>query len=227
MVIVMTYGTHIAGGVCAALLVNTVAPIDNIALVTAVSAFSALIPDIDKADSKLGRKLGPVSSWIEGTFGHRGLFHTPILYVALYFLMSFLLPISFEWITLGFLIGTISHLVLDSFNSKNSGVKWLYPIINKRFSILHIRTRTSGETMFGFVMVFFTIAVVLLSNDIISVNTALSTGFEIPEFGITEYLSNIEMPTFEFPTFEKYEWTIVEDLTSKFEEVEISKLFSW
>ena len=144
----MTYKTHFVGGICAAALTSTLMPIESLAVVTAVSAVSALVPDLDIEDSKLGRKAGFISKGISRAFGHRGFFHTPILYIALYFLMSMVLPIN---ICLGFLIGTMSHLILDSFNYK--GVMWLYPLTKKHFHIASIKTRGFGETMFLIIMV--------------------------------------------------------------------------
>ncbi len=144
----MTYKTHFVGGICAAALTSTIMPVESLAVVTAVSAVSALVPDLDIEDSKLGRKAGLVSKGISRAFGHRGFFHTPILYIALYFLMSMALPTS---ICLGFLIGTMSHLVLDSFNYK--GIMWLYPLTKKHFHIASVKTRGFGETMFLILMV--------------------------------------------------------------------------
>lgn len=144
----MTYKTHFVGGICAAALTSTVMPVESLAVVTAVSAISALIPDLDIEDSKLGRKAGFVSKGISRAFGHRGFFHTPILYIVLYFLMSMVLP---TYICLGFIIGTMSHLILDSFNYK--GIMWLYPLTKRHFHIASIRTRGFCETMFLILMV--------------------------------------------------------------------------
>lgn len=144
----MTYKTHFVGGICAAALTSTVMPVESLAIVTAVSAVSALVPDLDIEDSKLGRKAGFISKGISRAFGHRGFFHTPILYIALYFLMSMALPMN---ICLGFLIGTMSHLILDSFNYK--GIMWLFPLTKKHFHIASIKTRGFGETMFLILMV--------------------------------------------------------------------------
>lgn len=144
----MTYKTHFVGGICAAALTSTIMPVESLAVVTAVSAVFALVPDLDIEDSKLGRKAGLVSKGISRAFGHRGFFHTPILYIALYFLMSMALPTS---ICLGFLIGTMSHLVLDSFNYK--GIMWFYPLTKKHFHIASVKTRGFGETMFLILMV--------------------------------------------------------------------------
>ena len=144
----MTYKTHFIGGICAAALTSTIMPVDSVVLTTVVSAVSALIPDLDIEDSKLGRKAGVVSKGISRAFGHRGFFHTPILYIVLYVLMNMFLP---TFVSLGFLIGTMSHLILDSFNYK--GIMWLYPLTKRHYHIASIKTRGLGETMFLIVMV--------------------------------------------------------------------------
>ena len=144
----MTYKTHFIGGICAAALTSTIMPVESVVLTTVVSAVSALVPDLDIEDSKLGRKAGFISKGISRAFGHRGFFHTPILYIALYFLMSMALPMN---ICLGFLIGTMSHLILDSFNYK--GIMWLYPLTKRHYHIASIKTRGFGETMFLIAMV--------------------------------------------------------------------------
>ena len=148
----MTYKTHFVGGICAAALTSTVMPVESLAVVTAVSAVSALVPDLDIEDSKLGRKAGFISKGISRAFGHRGFFHTPILYIVLYLLMSMALPTS---ICLGFLVGTMSHLILDSFNYK--GIMWLFPLTKKHFHIASIKTRGFGETMFLVAMVVLSV----------------------------------------------------------------------
>ena len=101
----MTYKTHFIGGACAPIILSAVMPIENIAVVTGVSAFSALLPDIDIEGSKVHNKAGIVGKGVTSIFSHRGFIHTPILYVVLYALMSMVLP---QAICLGFLIGTIS-----------------------------------------------------------------------------------------------------------------------
>ena len=182
----MTYKTHFVGGICAAALTSTIMPVESLAVVTAVSAVSALVPDLDIEDSKLGRKAGLVSKGISRAFGHRGFFHTPILYIALYFLMSMVLPMS---VCLGFLIGTMSHLILDSFNYK--GIMWMYPFSRKHFHIASIKTRTTMETIFMAVMIAITLFVL--------VNNGL-----MPSIDVNEAMSqfNFEMPTIEFPKFD-------------------------
>jgi inner membrane protein len=182
----MTYKTHFIGGACAPIMLSAVMPIENIAVVAGVSAFSALLPDIDIEGSKVHNKAGIVGKGVTSIFSHRGFIHTPILYVVLYALMSMVLP---QAICLGFLIGTISHLVLDTFNYK--GIMWMYPFSRKHFHIASIKTRTTMETIFMAVMIAITLFVL--------VNNGL-----MPSIDVNEAMSqfNFEMPTIEFPKFD-------------------------
>ena len=182
----MTYKTHFVGGACAPIMLGAVMPIENIAVVSVVSAFSALLPDIDIEGSKVNNKAGIVGKGVSSVFSHRGFIHTPILYVVLYALMSMVLP---QVICLGFLIGTISHLVLDTFNYK--GIMWLYPLSRKHFHIASIKTRTTMETVFMAIMIAITLFV-LVNN-----------GF-MPSIDASEVMSqfNFEMPTIEIPKFD-------------------------
>ena len=77
----MTYKTHFVGGACAAVITSAVMPIENIAVVAAISAVSALLPDIDIKGSKVNNKAGIVGKGVSAVFSHRGFIHTPILYV--------------------------------------------------------------------------------------------------------------------------------------------------
>ena len=203
----MTYKTHFIGGVCAPIMLSAVMPIENIAVVAGVSAFSALLPDIDIEGSKVHNKAGIVGKGVTSIFSHRGFIHTPILYVVLYALMSMVLP---QAICLGFLIGTISHLVLDTFNYK--GIMWMYPFSRKHFHIASIKTRTTMETIFMAVMIAITLFVL--------VNNGLMPSIEASEV-MNQF--NFEMPTIEFPKFDfsnfevsTYDWNTAIDKCENF-----------
>lgn len=195
----MTYKTHFVGGACAAVITSAVMPIENIAVVGAISAVSALLPDIDIKGSKVNNKAGIVGKGVSAVFSHRGFIHTPILYVVLYFLMSMVLPMS---ICQGFLVGTLSHLVLDTFNSK--GIMWLYPITRKHFHVAKIKTRGVGETVFMFAMIAFAVVAFVKGQKIISfenVNILNNLSFNKPSFDGFSVISKFK-ETFEFISFD-------------------------
>ena len=185
----MTYKTHFIGGICAAGLASMMMPVENIAVVAGVSAFSALLPDIDIEGSKVNNKAGVVGKGISSVSKHRGFIHTPILYIALYYVMSMFLPMA---VCQGFLVGTISHLVLDTFNYK--GIMWLYPISRKHFHIASIKTRSFAESVFTVIMVVIT--AVLFVNDTVSASVITDMfATNVPEFNMPEF-SNVEVSFF-------------------------------
>lgn len=112
--------THFLGGIAAGVLTGT--PVNVI-----ISGVSSLLPDIDHANSWIGRRT-PVVSWgIQALFGHRGIMHS--LLGAL--LVGWLVPVlvgyfgfSISWKVV--LAGYLSHLVLDTLTP--SGVPWLWPL---------------------------------------------------------------------------------------------------
>lgn len=91
---------------------------------TAFFIFGALMPDIDTAESYVGRWARPFSWFVR----HRGLFHSlPVAGL-------FSIAISFFNISYGlaFFLGYASHLMLDGLNHK--GVALFYPFFRARLS---------------------------------------------------------------------------------------------
>ncbi len=111
-----------------------------------VCLLAALIPDIDKRNSKLGHKLGFVSRLIEILFNHRGIIHSLFAGIA-FFVMILVATYNFGISTVysyAFLLGYLSHLFLDSLNP--SGIAWLAPLTGKRMSS-RIKTNGIGEVL--------------------------------------------------------------------------------
>lgn len=144
--------THFWGGVIAgtagAVLVGTPEPV----VVGVIAGAATLIPDIDIPDSKITKLRGlrwishPLSVVINKLGGHRGVFHTPLLYAVLALIMATAdVP---TWLIQSFLFGTISHLILDSMNP--AGVPLFWPFSKKRFHFLNIKTDSFGEKLFLF-----------------------------------------------------------------------------
>lgn len=123
-----------------------------------------ILPDIDQPTAPLwrnlpiGRSVGKVADTLLG--GHRFLSHS-ILGLALFgflghLLLVFLHPImphtniTFVWYA--FMIGMVSHLVMDTFTKE--GVPWFLPIPVKLgmppMKSLRITTGKAGETLFVF-----------------------------------------------------------------------------
>jgi inner membrane protein len=113
---ILRWQTHLAGGVLAGMLVGA-APAG-----IAVAGVSALLPDIDTFNSKVGRVSPFLSIPIRIIFGHRGVFHSLLAAGLIYLAAKTLVPGYALYVFLGYL----SHLVLDALTPQ--GVKFLWPI---------------------------------------------------------------------------------------------------
>ncbi|MCC0728435.1 metal-dependent hydrolase [Clostridioides sp. ZZV14-6045] len=109
------------------------------------SIAGSLLPDIDHPNSSLGSKCKPLSKLLNSRFGHRGFIHSPILLIVsmlVLFLLVGMVNINYQiyYISLivGIFIGWISHLLLDFITV--SGIPIFYPISNKKFRILKLKT---------------------------------------------------------------------------------------
>ena len=85
---------------------------------------------------------------------HRGFTHTvvglgvvasPGLFMAITSTQFVGADIVFA-VQLGFSIGWLSHMVIDTFNK--GGIPWLWPLTKKRFRVMYIGTGTGGEGKF-------------------------------------------------------------------------------
>lgn len=140
----MTYKTHFVGGLAltGVACVGLHATPQAVLPMMVVSGFSALLPDLDMPNSKASRygvnRL--VAYPLNKLFGHRGFIHSPLLCAAITLLLYLLhCPM---WLWVGFGLGFLSHLVLDTLNP--SGIPWLWPC-KKRFHVLGIKTNTWPE----------------------------------------------------------------------------------
>lgn len=128
----MTGHTHlVAGAVCGLVLAN--ATNEPAAIMVPVAATAAIVPDIDCCTSKLGRKVLPVSFAVQLLFGHRTMFHGPLIYILAYAWAEAALP-QYHYFILAAGLGIASHLLLDALNP--SGIPLLWPVSWKfRFPI--------------------------------------------------------------------------------------------
>ena len=78
----------------------------------------SLVPDIDAADSIIGRKFKPISMFLR----HRGFFHSIILMVILGILMFIITQNSYY--TLAIMLGFVSHLVMDGLTRAGIPAFW-------------------------------------------------------------------------------------------------------
>lgn len=133
----MKGATHMVAGAITGLATAHIGQAPEAALPLMIAgSLGSLIPDIDMASSKLGRRIWPAALLVQIFIGHRTLFHAPLLYAGLWFLLKSLIPQYSLIITAAF-VGIASHILLDLFNP--AGIPLLYPI-PKRFHLGNMRS---------------------------------------------------------------------------------------
>lgn len=159
------------------IVVIAVSPLPPLHLATILVAFLAnqlggIAPDIDQPTAPFWRNL-PIGGFF-GRFiakmlgGHRFLTHSLIGVALVGYLVNLLLGIlqplmphvQIEYVWWAFMIGMVSHLVMDSFTKE--GVPWLLPIpIKFGFPPLKRMRITTGKALENFA-VFPALAVILI-----------------------------------------------------------------
>ncbi len=101
----------------------------NLALCMGVGALAGLLPDIDSPGSTIGRRVWPVSSFVNATARHRGVTHTVWFCLAASLGLGALSPVAGVYVMRHFhlsawpaawlvgtlvLLGALTHLVLDA-----------------------------------------------------------------------------------------------------------------
>jgi inner membrane protein len=105
--------------------------IPNSLFFSAILLFAALLPDIDDHHSLLGKRLKVISLPITLIFGHRGIFHSPLIPILATLILITVDRTIYAW---GFMIGYLSHLILDSLT--HSGIRWFYPFPYKMKGVI-------------------------------------------------------------------------------------------
>ncbi|MBD3309935.1 hypothetical protein GF351_01815 [Candidatus Woesearchaeota archaeon] len=150
--------THMAFGLFLGLLCLPLLQPRNSLLFLSLAVFAALIPDIDSPDSKLGRKVVPLSHIFKFVFGHRGFFHSiffPVLMFAGVLGIAFYSQAGYVY-AYAVLIGALSHIFIDAITIE--GVNLLSPV--SRFRVAgFIKTNSLMELA---VFVFLTVSCVVI-----------------------------------------------------------------
>lgn len=133
-------------------------------VLSAVSGFAALLPDLDNSESTIenirvaGVRPLKVPAWfIDKMFKHRGFLHSLLAVAMLTFILLGFLPQLPHEIDIAIILGYLSHLVTDSLTPE--GIPWIYPV-DWRGTLLPkflcIRTGSFMETIFfvGLVVVY-------------------------------------------------------------------------
>lgn len=116
---------------------------DNMSSAVMVSlgcAVGSIFPDIDSKTSMISRRFRVGSFIARLISSHRELFHTPFNIVLLWLVCS-LMGLTFHipiYLMIGFSIGNILHLLQDTCTKR--GIRWLYPVNNRYFSLVHIKS---------------------------------------------------------------------------------------
>ena len=117
----MLFYTHLLFSVLIGLYLLPYSNFNKLIFIALIAFFSFFL-DIDKANSKIGKKLGIISILINFIFGHRKLIHSLLFILAGYLILS----LFSNLLAISFLIGTLTHLILDSLTKE--GVRLLYPL---------------------------------------------------------------------------------------------------
>lgn len=143
--------THIIFSILCIIIYVKYFSVFNLISFTVLVLFSALFVDIDEPESTIGRRLQPLSRIINSLFGHRGVFHTIFIPVALYFVLAF-----FQYAEIGtaILLGYLSHLAMDMITPAG-----IYPFYPLKWQIKGpIRTGSVFEYILAF---FFIIGIII------------------------------------------------------------------
>lgn len=133
---------------------------ETVVLFVMGGVLGGILPDIDNPSSHIGQLSIPISSIIGkindllGKKGanHRGILHDPTIYI-----IGVILSYIFCPAVLGILVGCLSHIFLDLFNSK--GVPCL---IFKRISLANIKSGSNASIIFTWICVFINLVIGIL-----------------------------------------------------------------
>ncbi len=121
----MMFRTHAAAGMLVALIFIKSFNLGHPLLFFSIVFLSALLPDIDIPSSKIGRRVKPLSWFLNFMFGHRKIFHS----LFFTFILFVLLILLFEnYIGAAFFLGYSVHILVDGITV--SGIKPFYPLLS-------------------------------------------------------------------------------------------------
>lgn len=120
----MLVHTHILFSIFCIILANKYLEIPSIALFSIVVIFFTLLPDIDEDQSTMGKKIWPISTFIEKFLGHRGILHSLLIPILLY-IAFYIFGLQVYGIAAA--IGYTSHLIMDAITSCGIHPVWPLP----------------------------------------------------------------------------------------------------
>lgn len=123
----MLFRTHLAFAMLACLVFVYYFDMPSPLLFGVIFVFSAALPDIDTGKSVIGKKLRPLSSFINLFLGHRGFVHAVWLPAVLFGLLYWK---GFPLLGLAAFLGYCSHLACDMLSLE--GIRPFYPVFSFR-----------------------------------------------------------------------------------------------
>ena len=117
----MLFHTHIMFGITAFILLSPVFSGGNEILFLVFVLLGSVLPDIDDGKSKIKKASGVIGSIVSFMFKHRGIFHSLIMVIVLFIVMSFW-DSYYAW---ALCVGYLSHLISDALTPM--GIHFLYP----------------------------------------------------------------------------------------------------
>jgi inner membrane protein len=142
----MLFHTHLLLGICFFFLFNNY--LGNNYIIFLLVLLGAILPDIDEDNSKINKGAGVVGSVVGFLVKHRGIFHSVLFALFLFFIIDFVWGFNYG---LALLVGYMSHLVGDSLTPM--GIQVFYPF--SKFKIRGpIRVGSTGEwiILFGLIL---------------------------------------------------------------------------
>ena len=118
----MLFYTHIVFSVLIGLFFVDYFSVSNKIIFFVFLVLFSSFPDIDKSNSKIGKRFSLFSKLINFVFGHRNFFHSLLFLITGYLVIS----VFSDLVGLAFLVSVASHLVLDALTP--SGVAAFYPL---------------------------------------------------------------------------------------------------
>lgn len=157
----MTGKTHLvtAGSLAFALSAALSLPKEATTIAVAMSCIGGLLPDIDHKNSTISKSMTLASFLARGLSSHRGMFHSPALYLLLGGLLRIFVPAYFSMWVVPALFGVGTHLFLDMLNP--TGIPLLWPLSKTKTHILRIKTGGWGDKAMCAIMPMIAIVAVV------------------------------------------------------------------
>jgi inner membrane protein len=147
--------THLAFGFLFGLLSLPFLNEGNIYIFFIFVLFGALLPDIDKPESKVGSKFGIASKLIQGVFGHRGIIHTVWGMLVLCGLFWYFINRTYG---AALFVGFFSHLLIDGFTKM--GINFFHPV-GKLHMAGFIETGSTLETILFVIIIVLSVLIII------------------------------------------------------------------